>query len=182
MTFLHSLILGFSIAAPVGPIGVLCIERTRRAGRVAGLTTGLGAATADAVYGAVAAGGLTALTAALTGAGMWLRPVGGAYLVWMGVRTLRAPAAGLPAAADGFAATFLLTLTNPMTILSFAALFGTLGALASPLPVVTGVFAGSMLWWVALTTAVSLLPVPLRALNAAAGVVLTLLGLRSLLS
>src|SRR5918997_6693891 len=158
------MLIGFAIAAPVGPIGVLCIRRTLAEGRLSGLVSGLGAATADAVYGAVAALGLTFVTEFLIGGEAWLRLVGGAFLVFIGVRTFlarpverAAPSArsGLPGA---YASTFFLTLTNPTTILSFAAIFAGLevagdasGSALSAMLLVLGVFLGSAAWWVVLS-------------------------------
>lgn len=167
--FLPGLVLGFSIAAPVGPIGVLCIRRTLAQGRLAGLLTGLGAATADAVYGSIAAFGLTAAASLLLGQGHWLRPVGAVLLGYLGLRTLvTRPATEVPAAApSGIAHAYFtslgLTLTNPMTILSFGAAYTGLGLgtrTANPLSAVSmvaGVFLGSVAWWVTLTTLVGLL-------------------------
>jgi threonine/homoserine/homoserine lactone efflux protein len=176
----RGVVIGFSIAAPVGPIGVLCIRRTLAEGRLSGLFTGLGAAAADAVYGAIAALGLTALTDALVGGQVWIRLIGGAFLIYLGVKTFRAKPADRPAGKDGqdrragsssssragllgaFASTFLLTLTNPMTILSFVAVFAALGlGTTHPDPLsaaglVLGVFVGSALWWLTLSGAVSL--------------------------
>ena len=161
---LKGLAIGFAIAAPVGPIGVLCIRRTFAEGRVAGLATGLGAATADALYGAVAGFGLTALSSFLLGYQGALRLVGGVFLCALGLKTFlsrpaaagaRMPGKGL---AQAYATTVMLTLTNPATILSFIAVFagaglgqqgaGTVDALA----IVTGVFAGSAAWWLLLST------------------------------
>src|SRR5437868_1618115 len=123
--FLQGLVIGFSIAAPVGPIGLLCIRRSVAHGRAAGFVSGLGAATADALYGVVAALGLTAVTTALLAHRAWLQLGGGIFLVGLGIATFRsrpptsaareAETARLPAA---YASTLALTLTNPMTILS----------------------------------------------------------------
>src|SRR5215510_3400195 len=105
-------LLGFSIAAPVGPIGVLCIRRTLAEGRMAGLATGLGAAMADGVYGAIAALGLTWITSLLVHQQNWIRALGGAFLLWLGVSTFlarpseRAAAAGAGGLAAAFATTF----------------------------------------------------------------------------
>jgi threonine/homoserine/homoserine lactone efflux protein len=160
--------IGLSIAAPVGPIGLLVIQRTLRHGRAVGLATGLGAAVADAAYGAVGAFGVTALIGALQALRVPLALVGGAFLLWLAWRTWRAaPAresaalAAAPSLAASFAGTFLLTLSNPATILSFIAIFaalaGSTAAPASPLPLVAGVLAGSALWWLALCAAVGAL-------------------------
>lgn len=163
--FLKSALIGLSIAAPVGPIGLLCIQRTLEHGRPVGLATGLGAAVADAAYGAVGAYGVSWLIAWLTGARLWLGLVGGGFLLWLAWRTWRAPAATRAAQADGgpglwrsFAGTFFLTLSNPATILSFVAIFAALsvqGAVARPAWMVLGVLAGSALWWVGLSGVVS---------------------------
>jgi threonine/homoserine/homoserine lactone efflux protein len=162
--FAQSLLIGFSIAAPVGPIGLLTIQRTLQFGPRAGLATGLGAAVADAVYGAVGAFGVTALIDAMTAARLPLAVWGGGFLLWLAYRTWRAPLAGRAAAAQGstdllrcFAGTFLLTLSNPATILSFIAVFGALSAHiagASPWTMIVGVGVGSALWWLVLSAAV----------------------------
>jgi threonine/homoserine/homoserine lactone efflux protein len=162
-------VLGFSIAAPVGPIGVLCIRRTLAEGRLVGLCTGLGAAAADGVYGAVAALGLTAVTRALVGASGIVRLAGGALLLVMAWRTWRSRPAERAASAGGtgllgaFGSTFALTITNPMTIVSFIAVFAglgigsTQGRPAAALLLVLGVIAGSAAWWFLLSGGVSLL-------------------------
>src|SRR5512147_388934 len=97
LLFFRGLLVGFSIAAPVGPIGVLCIRRTLADGRAIGLATGLGAA-ADGVYGAVAGFGITAVADVLVGQQRWLQLGGGAFLLYLGVRAMRARP---PAAAAG---------------------------------------------------------------------------------
>src|SRR3712207_6795932 len=124
---LRGLIIGFSIAAPVGPIGVLCIRRTLSDGRSAGLLCGLGAASADAVYGCVAAFGLTSVSGFLVDQQLWLQLVGGVFLLYLGLRTFRGRLdEGEPAVvsrtsyrglAGTYASTFFLTITNPLTIL-----------------------------------------------------------------
>ncbi|MBM5805898.1 MAG: LysE family translocator, partial [Candidatus Verstraetearchaeota archaeon] len=130
---LRGLLIGFAIAAPVGPIGILCIQRTLAKGRIYGFASGLGAATADAIYGAVAGFGLTFISDVLINQQLWLRLLGGAFLLYLGTRTiLSKPSKETPQTANkGLAAdytsTFLLTLTNPMTILSFIAVFAGLG-------------------------------------------------------
>lgn len=166
---LRGLLIGFSIAAPVGPIGVLCIRRTLTEGRAAGLVSGLGAATADALYGCVAGFGLTLISNFLVSQQLWLRLVGGLFLCYLGVKTLLSKPAEQAAIAKGsglfgaYASTFFLTVTNPMTIISFAAIFAGLG-LASRTGsytaagvLVAGVFLGSALWWLLLSGGVGLL-------------------------
>lgn len=161
---LRGLLIGFSIAAPVGPIGILCIRRSLADGRQAGLVTGLGAATADAAYGAVAAFGLTAISRLLVAQRSWLGVLGGLFLCWLGVRTLlstpREDASDVRGGGlwSAYASTVVLTLTNPMTILSFVAVFAGLGLGASPDvaaagSMVAGVFLGSALWWIILSSA-----------------------------
>ncbi len=175
--FLKGLIIGFSIAAPVGPIGVLCIQRTLSHGRASGFASGLGAATADAAYGFVAAFGLTFISSFLVAEQLWLRLIGGAFLLWLGIRSFRAqpadPAAGEESAkrvaarstiAGAYGSTVLLTLANPATILSFVAVFAGLGVGAGSgssqasyesygmaAILVLGVFLGSALWWLILS-------------------------------
>ena len=167
--FLKSLFIGFVIAAPVGPIGVLCARRTLLHGRRAGFFSGMGAATADAIYGFIAAFGLTYISDILVGHQSWLRLIGGTILVFMGVKAFRALAvkkADLPRSARHYAglysSTFFLTLTNPMTIFSFAAVFagfglaGIKGSALSSGVLVLGVFLGSALWWLFLVALFSL--------------------------
>jgi len=176
---LRGLGLGFAIAAPVGPIGVLCIRRTLAEGRLVGLFTGLGAATADATYGAVAAFGVSTITAILVSERLWIHLLGALFLAWLGLRTALARptvaklAAKLDTAPEGadlkarrgllaaWASTVALTLTNPTTILSFAAVFAGLGlagaSYAAAGLTVAGVFLGSALWWVILSSGVNLL-------------------------
>ena len=177
--FLTGLMIGFSIAAPVGPIGVLCIRRTLTEGRAYGLVSGLGAATADGFYGTVAALGLTLVSSFLIDQANWLRLIGGAYLCYLGVKTLRSQPAERAAEAQGrgllgaYASTLFLTLTNPLTIFAFAAIFAGVGAEAAAgntlgaLNVVLGVFLGSSAWWLILVTLTSLF----RARLTAAGLV-----------
>jgi threonine/homoserine/homoserine lactone efflux protein len=196
---LRGLVIGFSIAAPVGPIGVLCIRRTLAQGRAAGFVSGLGAATADAVYGAVAGFGLTVLSTLLVGQQTSLRLVGGAFLLYLGGRTFLAQPAAQAARANGtglmgaYASTFLLTLTNPMTILSFAAIFAGLGlgpgtrSYASAAALVAGVFLGSAAWWLILSSSAgavrgSFTPGGLRWVNRLSGAVMALFGVAAITS
>ncbi len=166
--FLRGLLIGFSIAAPVGPIGVLCIRRTLAEGRAYGFVSGLGAATADGFYGTLAALGLTLVSAFLIDQANWLRLIGGAYLCYLGVKTFRSQPAQRAAEAKGrgllgaYTSTLFLTLTNPLTIFAFAAIFAGVGAevvvgnTLGALNVVLGVFLGSSAWWLILVTLTSL--------------------------
>src|SRR5581483_11514863 len=166
--FLRGLLIGFSIAAPVGPIGVLCIRRTLANGRAAGFVSGLGAATADSLYGCVAGFGLTAISDFLVGQQKPLRLFGGLFLVFLGLKTFfsrpavesaRSSRSGL---AGDYTSTLLLTLTNPATILSFLAVFAGLGLGTRPgdyrsaTSLVLGVFVGSACWWMLLSGGVGL--------------------------
>jgi len=165
---LRGLIIGFSIAAPVGPIGVLCIRRTLTEGRLSGLVSGLGAATADAIYGCIAGFGLAFISNFLVSQQLWLRLMGGAFLCYLGIKTFLAKPAEQEPSVKGngiignYASTFFLTLTNPMTIISFMAIFAGLGLAstssnyASAGILVLGVFMGSALWWLFLSGGVGL--------------------------
>lgn len=164
--FLRAFIIGISIAAPVGPIGVLCIRRTLANGKLAGFLSGMGAASADMIYGAAAAFGVSAITSVLIEHTFWLRLFGGGFLLYLGVRTfLEKPAGQAAQTRQGglfsmYFSTFLLTIANPMTILSFAAIFaGTMlgKTTGSPLVMVAGVFAGSAVWWLTLSLGVGTL-------------------------
>jgi threonine/homoserine/homoserine lactone efflux protein len=163
--FARAVGLGFTIAAAVGPISLLTIRRTLEHGRAYGLSSGFGVALADATYAGIAAFGLTAVTSVLVGARTVLSIIGGAVIVYLALRTLvtqprpaAAEKAG-PGLRAALASIYGLTMTNPMTILSFAALFGALGFSgerpADGIVLTLGVFAGSGLWWVVLTSAVA---------------------------
>jgi threonine/homoserine/homoserine lactone efflux protein len=196
--FLKGLALGFSIAAPVGPIGVLCIRRTLAQGRVSGLVSGLGAATADAIYGCIAAFGLTYISNFLVRQQGLLRLIGGVFLCYLGLKNLLAKPAAQAAPVKGiglagaYASTFFLTLTNPVTIISFTALFAGLGlagagqAYAPAGGLVFGVFIGSASWWLILSSAVGLFreKFGLRAMqwvNRISGAIILAFGLVTLL-
>jgi len=196
-TILKGIAIGFSIAAPVGPIGVLCIRNTLADGRLYGLASGMGAATADAIYGSIAGFGLTALSSVLVDHRGILGLVGGLFLCYLGIRTLMSPLLEKPAGDikkslwGTYASTFLLTLVNPMTILSFAAVFAGLGVAGrggSLLPaalLVSGVFIGSSLWWLTLSGAVGILrdrtnPRWLRGVNIFSGLIILSFGLAAL--
>ncbi len=196
--FFKGLLLGFSIAAPVGPIGVLCIRRTLAEGRLHGLISGLGAATADGFYGLVAGFGLTFISGLLVEQQKWLALMGGLYLCYLAWNTFRAqPAENAATDAENqslwgaYLSTFVLTLTNPVTILSFIAIFAAIGlsaeSYASAALLVAGVFLGSATWWLTLSGGISLLrervtPTTLLWINRAAGVLLLIYGLIALFS
>jgi len=196
---LRGLIIGISIAAPVGPIGVLCIRRTLSEGRATGFVSGLGAATADALYACVAGFGLTFISGFLVGQQTWIRVIGGLFLCYLGLRGLLAsPAAPGEAAeplglAGAYGSAFGLTLTNPMTILSFAGVFAGLGVASASgdylaaAALVLGVFGGSVLWWFSLSGIAALLRGRLdqrwlRWINRISGVIVTGFGIAALVS
>jgi threonine/homoserine/homoserine lactone efflux protein len=171
--FFQGLIIGISIAAPVGPIGVLCIRRTLAEGRLSGFVSGLGAATADAVYGCVAAFSLTLISTFLIEQSQWLRLFGGIFLLFLGIRTFLSQPQSMNNTDipdqrrvnlnKNYLSTFILTLTNPLTILSFAAIFAGLGIgsstsgdYTSALLLVAGVFLGSCSWWFLLSGLIGL--------------------------
>ena len=180
--FLKGLIVGFALAAPVGPIAALCVQRTIARRWAAGFASGLGAAVADALYGLIAAFGATFISEFLISEHEWLQRVGGVILILLGMRLIlkrvepretvaldaKANVSGngkVNGEAQGkrrgltgyFFATLVLTLTNPMTFVAFAAVFATMGLGATrghsilTLELVAGVFAGSALWWTILT-------------------------------
>jgi threonine/homoserine/homoserine lactone efflux protein len=195
LLFVKGVGIGLAIAAPVGPVGVLCISRTLHHGIWIGLASGLGAAVADAVYGGIAGFGVSWVAEFLIANQDTLRFLGGGFLLVLGLRILvRGPAheAGQPAWAAprpalAFASCFLLTLTNPMTILAFVAVFAGFGLveattrIGSGAVLVLGVFLGSAFWWLALSGLVALLrgrvtPRILVWVNRVSGAILTGFG------
>lgn len=212
--WLRGFILGFAIAAPVGPIGLLVIQRTLNRGQLAGLLSGLGAATADAFYGAIAAFGLTLVTTFLVQQQLWLGLAGGLFLCYLGARTILAQPAAQAAQAEArsllaaYTSTLALTLTNPLTILAFVAIFAgaglaadagatagatavmtagaTAGATAAAVLLVLGVFCGSAGWWLLLSTLVGLLRTRINGavmlwVNRVAGAVIVGFGLLAII-
>ncbi|MBS1560231.1 MAG: LysE family transporter [Bacteroidetes bacterium] len=167
--FLEGALIGLLIAAPVGPIGVLCIKRSLAQGPISGLVTGLVAATADACYGAVAAFGLTFISTFVLQWQIVIQMLGIVFLVYLGVTTFREkPATEARGTISGrglvldYVGTVFLTLTNPTTIVSFIAIFAGIGITAAATyagagTLVLGVFLGSALWWIILSNGVGLL-------------------------
>jgi threonine/homoserine/homoserine lactone efflux protein len=190
LLFLKGLAFGFVLAATVGPMWVLCFRRTVTYGALTGFVSGMGIAVADGLYGAVAAFGLIAISGFLLQHRFWIGVVGGAFLVYLGIKTLTSKPAldgeiAKPASlAAAFVSTLGLTLANPPTILAFAAIFAGLGLSANAdyalaAIIVAGVFLGSATWWVVLAAAGGALrerlgPRMLRAINLVSG--LTVLG------
>jgi threonine/homoserine/homoserine lactone efflux protein len=191
---LKGIAVGIIIAVPVGPVGVLCVRRTIFAGRLAGLISGLGAATADAIFGFIAAFGLTFVSDWLIGYQYWLRVAGGCYLLFAGGGALLAtPEAKPDSEPDAetllrdYISTFALTLTNPITILAFLGIFSAVGlsgeaaTLGRAAILVLGVWLGSLLWWIALSFGLGLLfrsfePRHLVWINRGSGFILLLCG------
>ncbi|WP_292368926.1 LysE family translocator [Methanoregula sp. UBA64] len=188
------IIFGFCIAAPVGPIAILCIRRTLACGWRSGIATGLGAATADGVYAGVAAFGLTVVTGLLTGHMTIVSAVGGALLVGLGVRIFLSAPPDTPGTAgectllQDYATTVFLTLTNPMTLISFAGVFAALGigglsgGGVPAMLMVLGITAGSIAWWILLVSGTSVLGSRcdsrvLGLVNRVAGVIIVLFGI-----
>jgi threonine/homoserine/homoserine lactone efflux protein len=190
-------LIGLSVAAPVGPMGVLCIRRTLADGRAAGLATGLGIATADALYGSIAGFGIAVIAQMMLREATWIRLVGGVFLCYLGLKIFRVAPAQEAAQATrrghfgAYSSALGLTLANPTTILSFVAIFAGVGvagkASASAALLVLGVLLGSTTWWVILTSIVTLVrarltPDLLRWVNRLSGCILLGFGLVALVS
>ncbi|CAD6541696.1 LysE family translocator [Paraburkholderia sabiae] len=174
--FLTAAGVGLAVAAPVGPMGMLCIRRTLTDGPRAGLAIGFGIASGDAFYGLIAALGLVSVSHFMLAYDKPLHIIAGLFLLYLGVRTMlqkvpedssknnengKLANIGHAGALKAFASALLLTLTNPQTVIMFAALFTTLaprGPFSSSVALTTvfGVFCGSIAWWCFLVTAVSL--------------------------
>ncbi|MFH0989476.1 MAG: LysE family transporter [bacterium] len=196
---LQGIIIGFSLALPIGPIGVLCIRKTLAEGHAAGIAIGLGAALADSLYGCVAAFGLTVISNLLIAQGWWLRLIGGAFLCYLGIRTYftRPVENGTTPNGKGlfasFFSTFLLTLTNPLTILAFIGVFTALGlgngilSMRIALELVLGVFLGSCSWFLLLTYGIASFRKKINSnglgwINRISGALILLFGIIALIS
>jgi len=197
--FFKGVIVGVSMAVPVGPIGILCIRRTLLEGRLSGFVSALGLATADVVFGCIAGFGLTFISNFLISQHFWLRLIGGLFLCVIGVKILLtkfveqcAPSRG-KGLLGAYTSMFLFTLTYPMTVLIFLGIFAGLGIgntrghYASIAALVLGVFAGSMLWWAILSILIGSLRHKLRTqnwqwVNKISGTLVTGFGLAVLLS
>ena len=160
---LKGMLVGIIIALPTGPVGVLCIRRTILHGRLAGLVSGLGAASADAVFGVIAAFGLSFVSRLLLDYQGWLRLGGAGFLLYIGISAFTAdPLRGTRSQRDpedllaDYASAFALTISNPITILAFLAIFASVGfsgadaTLGRAAILVLGVWLGSLLWWAGL--------------------------------
>ena len=196
--FLKGLIIGFAMAVPIGPVGVLCIRKTLAEGHPRGLLVGLGAATVDALYASIAAFGLTFVSDVIASQHFWVRLVGGGLLVFLGVRTFRAKRKDptIPFEGKGllgsYVSAFLLALTNPVTIFAFVAVFAAFGlghklSIISASILVLGVVVGSCLWFLILGVVATsfrkkLNSGGLRWVNRIAGVLLVVSGIAAFVS
>jgi threonine/homoserine/homoserine lactone efflux protein len=198
--FLQGAILGFSIAAPVGPIGILCIRRTLQYGRLSGLFSGLGAAAADTIYGLIAAFSVTLISDFLFAQKLWLHILGGCFLIYLGGRTFFSETSEMitgkvvhRSLLSDFISTLFLTLSNPLTIFSFIAIFAGLGlgdvseTLSNAIVLVTGIFTGSCFWWLLISEGVTLFRKKVSQsamswINRIAGLIIITFGLIALIS
>ena len=196
--FLKGILIGFAMAVPIGPIGIMCIRKTLAEGRLRGLIIGLGAATADFFYGCVAAFGITIISDTLVSQRIWIRLIGGVLLLYLGIRTFRKLPAdpNIPVNDNGifksYLSSLLITITNPLTIFAFIAVFAALGLeneaiTFSGLALVVGVFAGSFLWFLSLSSGVMLFRkkldlIGLRWVNKIAGILIIISGIIAIVS
>lgn len=198
--FAKGALLGFSIAAPVGPVGILCIRRTLQNGRFSGLFSGLGAAAADTFYGCIAAFSLTLVSNFLIAQRFYLHLVGGLFLIFLGGKTFFAKTKEISADhvphrsfVSDFVSTFFLTISNPLTLFSFVAVFAALGLVnvsekyvdASIL--VAGIFTGASIWWLFLSEGITLFrkrvsQQTMTWINRIAGMIVVAFGLAALIS
>jgi len=193
MLFLKGIFIGLLIAIPVGPVGVLCVHRVIAKGRLAGLFSGLGAAAADGLYGAVAAFGLTLISDFLIGCSFWIRLIGGIFIVFIGIRMyLTKPVTDIEDEVPNtlgrdFLSTFINTITNPLTIMGFLAIFAGLNLIDSHRGfmdasiLVSGVVAGSGIWWLSLVIIFGFIRSKfefscLHTVNKIVGVVIVIMG------
>jgi threonine/homoserine/homoserine lactone efflux protein len=190
--FLKGIAIGFFMAIPIGPIGIMCIRKTLTEGKLSGLIIGLGAATADLFYGCVAAFGLTLISDTLNSQRFWIRIIGGALLFFLGIKTFLAQPKDPKIKISGsgrlrsFFTVVVLTLTNPLTIFAFIAVFAAFGlgdglSFFSAVVLVAGVFIGSCLWFFLLTSGTILFRkkldlVGLKWVNKIAGILIIISG------
>jgi len=196
--FVEGLLIGFAVAAPVGPIGILCIQRSLHDGFKVGLMTGLGAALADGTYGLIAGFGVTALTSVLLNYQFEIRLIGGLFLLYLGIKLfLSSPPKKLSSNSErsawhALSTTFVLTLMNPATILAFLAVFAGLGVNTTSidylhaLVLVFSITLGSALWWFALSGAVAFIvrhrlsPIVMLRINRFSGAIIFAFGIFAL--
>jgi threonine/homoserine/homoserine lactone efflux protein len=194
--FLKGLIIGFAMAVPIGPIGIMCIRKTLAEGHSRGLIIGFGAATADSLYGSIAVFGLTFISDVIASQHFWVSLVGGGLLLFLGIRTFRAKRKDTIIPFDNkgllgsYISAFLLALTNPLTIFAFVAVFAAFGLghrlfFISACVLVLGVFTGSCLWFLTLGYVATLFrkkldSAGLRWVNRISGALIILSGVAAL--
>jgi threonine/homoserine/homoserine lactone efflux protein len=196
---LKGFLIGFAIAAPVGPIGILCIQRSLRDGFQVGLMTGMGAALADGTYGLIAGFGLTAVSSLLIAQQFLIRILGGVFLLYLGLKLMIKPVQERESIAHSdrspwhaCGTTYLLTLTNPATILSFIAIFAGLGLgtthpdFMHAVTLVSGIILGSAVWWLFLSGCIAIIlrkritPLLMQIIHWLSGSILLAFGLFAL--
>jgi len=197
IVFLKGILIGFIMAVPVGPIGIMCIRKTLAEGQLRGLIIGIGAATADMLYGSIAAFGLTIISNTLYNQRVWIRLVGGALFLFLGVRTFINHPKDINMPKNGgilrsYLTTVFLTLTNPLTIFSFIIIFAALSianglSYVSATALVAGIFIGSAYWFLFLSTGVTLFRKRLNLtgliwVNRIAGVLIIISGVIAIVS
>ena len=196
--FLKGLIIGFAMAVPIGPIGIMCIRKTLAEGHSRGLIIGLGAATADSMYGSIAAFGLTVISEVITSQHFWVSLAGGGLLLFLGIRTFRVKPKEpiVPLAGKGllgsYISAFLLALTNPVTIFAFVAVFAAFGLghtldVISAIILVVGVFIGTCLWFLILGSIAKIFRKKLKSggltwVNRISGILIVLSGVAAFVS
>ncbi|WP_070108673.1 LysE family translocator [Paramagnetospirillum magneticum] len=198
ISFLRGIAIGFAIAAPIGPVGILCIRKALADGRLAAFVAGLGAACADTLFGAAAAFGIGAVMSFIDGQMVVLKVVGGLFMLGLGLHTWRSAAVSVeaepgqgPGMLRDFLSTFAITITNPGTIFGVAGVFAALGPMGRPgvgLPtglLVAGIFGGSALWWLTLSGLASaarnrFTPERMRLFNHLSGAMLMVFGVAAL--
>ena len=196
---LKGLVIGFALALPIGPIGILCIRKTAAEGHVSGMVVGFGAAMADALYGFVAAFGLTIISDTLLSQQLWIRFIGGGFLCYLGVKTYFAKLPDSSQQSNGrgyvgsFISTFLLTLTNPISIIAFLGVFAGFGlrngdlSVGSASTLIGGVFLGSSLWFFLLSYSITLFRNKINAtglgwVNRISGLLIIVFGIVAIIS
>jgi threonine/homoserine/homoserine lactone efflux protein len=196
--FLKGILIGFAMAVPVGPVGILCISKTLTEGRLRGLIVGLGAATVDFLFGCIAVFGLTAISNLIVDERIWIRLIGGVFLLFLGIRTLRTSLVEPKTQAcyskmlKSYLCGVFLTLTNPTTIFAFIAVFAALGLtnefnIVSASTLCVGVFMGSSLWFLCLSSGVIYFRKKvgnskLRWVNRISGVLISISGVVAIVS
>ncbi|MCX6133055.1 MAG: LysE family transporter [Ignavibacteriales bacterium] len=196
---LKGIIIGFALALPIGPIGILCIRKTAAEGHLSGMVVGFGAATADAVYGFIAAFGLTVISDALVTRQMWFRLIGGVFLIYLGLKTFLAKPVENARGTNGkgllgsYVSTFFLTLTNPLSIIAFLGVFAGFGlrnydlSIGSASTLIAGVFLGSSLWFFLLSYSITLFREKINAtglgwVNRISGLLIIMFGIIAIIS